>query len=65
MALLRHHLTVINVNLYAIYSKEMSVWLNVAQMKVEEMKLSLKVAMIKQHLIVINLNICINNSIQN
>ena len=37
MALLRHHLTVINVNLNAIYSKEMCVWLNVAQMKVEEM----------------------------
>ena len=35
--LLRHHLTVINVNLNAIYSKEMCVWLNVAQIKVEEM----------------------------
>ena len=40
-----------------MYSKEMCDWLNVAQMKVEEMQLSLKVAMIKQHLTVINLNI--------
>ena len=37
MALLRHHLTVIKLNLNANYSKEMCVWLNVAQMKVEEM----------------------------
>ena len=37
MALLRHHLTVINKNLNAIYAKEMCVWLNVAQMKAEEM----------------------------
>ena len=59
-----HHLTVIKLNLNAIYSKEMCVWLNVAQMKAEEMYYSLKVAMIKQHLTVINLNICINNSIQ-
>ena len=37
MALLRHHLTVINVNLNAKYSKEMCIWLNVAKIKVEEM----------------------------
>ena len=65
MILLRHHLTVINFNLQEKYSKEMCVWLNVAQMKAEEMYLSLKVAMIKQHLTVKNLNIYINNSIQN
>ena len=34
---INHHLTVINENLYTIYSKEMCVWLNVAQMKAEEM----------------------------
>ena len=34
---INHHLTVINVNLNAIYSKEMWVWLNVAQMKAKEM----------------------------
>ena len=32
-----HHLRVINVNLYTIYSKEMCVWLNVAQMKAEQL----------------------------
>ena len=32
---INHHLTVINVNLNAIYSKEMFVWLKEVQMKVE------------------------------
>ena len=34
---INHHLTVINKNLYAIYSKEMCVWLKEVQMKAEKM----------------------------
>ena len=47
------------------YIQKMCVWLNEAQMKAKEMKLSLNRERMKKHFKVINLNKCKNDSIKN